>query len=266
MISDLVSNARTKSNLPETTYNDLEAVVRLVWRKLSQKLLLNQKCMGYLVRAYYSISPTRCYKDDSWWSADLKSNEKQILENFDMTRNQRPLKTSSALEASWKLLFLIIMYLLGKYYNTSDPLLNEKKGVCFSALYLKKKRNLLVFDHSHQQESYFPMLVQSFSGSTHSSSSSKVQAHILHQGVVARPYFEDNPFAQADNDPFINVFALEPSSEETSSGDVSIAEEYFQEPSSKDPNLVSSSPCVPPSKKDYDIQYQPLFEEHFEPL
>ncbi|GJZ61066.1 hypothetical protein Tco_0617203 [Tanacetum coccineum] len=29
--------------------------------------------MGYLARAYYSISPTRYYKDDSWWSADLKS-------------------------------------------------------------------------------------------------------------------------------------------------------------------------------------------------
>ncbi|GJU91489.1 hypothetical protein Tco_1303912, partial [Tanacetum coccineum] len=42
--------------------------------KLIQKLLLNQKCMGYLVRAYYSISPTKYYKDDSCWSADLKSN------------------------------------------------------------------------------------------------------------------------------------------------------------------------------------------------
>ncbi|GJX34118.1 hypothetical protein Tco_0245675 [Tanacetum coccineum] len=29
--------------------------------------------MGYLVRAYYSISPTRYYKDDSCWSVDLKS-------------------------------------------------------------------------------------------------------------------------------------------------------------------------------------------------
>ncbi|GJU09193.1 hypothetical protein Tco_1125623 [Tanacetum coccineum] len=29
--------------------------------------------MGYLVRAYYSISPSRYYKDDSCWSADLKS-------------------------------------------------------------------------------------------------------------------------------------------------------------------------------------------------
>ncbi|GJV14285.1 hypothetical protein Tco_1359608 [Tanacetum coccineum] len=42
--------------------------------KLIQKLLLNQKCMGYLVRAYYNISPTKYYKDDSCWSADLKSN------------------------------------------------------------------------------------------------------------------------------------------------------------------------------------------------
>ncbi|GJU59299.1 hypothetical protein Tco_1237065 [Tanacetum coccineum] len=29
--------------------------------------------MGYLVCACYSISPTRYYKDDSYWSADLKS-------------------------------------------------------------------------------------------------------------------------------------------------------------------------------------------------
>nr|GEV65657.1 reverse transcriptase domain-containing protein [Tanacetum cinerariifolium] len=41
--------------------------------KLIQKLLLNQKCLGYLVRAYYSISLTRYYKYDSCWSIDLKS-------------------------------------------------------------------------------------------------------------------------------------------------------------------------------------------------
>ncbi|GKC56224.1 retrovirus-related pol polyprotein from transposon TNT 1-94 [Tanacetum coccineum] len=33
--------------------------------------------MGYLVRAYYSISPTMYYKDDSCWSADLKSKTPQ---------------------------------------------------------------------------------------------------------------------------------------------------------------------------------------------
>ncbi|GKC08742.1 retrovirus-related pol polyprotein from transposon TNT 1-94, partial [Tanacetum coccineum] len=59
---------------------------------------------------------------------------------------------------------------------------------------------------------------------SHSPSSSEVQAPILHQGVAAGPTFEDNSFAQADNNPFVNVFALEPNSEESSSGDVSTAE------------------------------------------
>nr|GEU81012.1 zinc finger, CCHC-type, retrotransposon Gag domain protein [Tanacetum cinerariifolium] len=58
---------------------------------------------------------------------------------------------------------------------------------------------------------------------SHSPSSSKVQAPILHQGV-AGPTFKDNPFAHADNNSFINVFALEPSSEESSLGDVCTAE------------------------------------------
>ncbi|GJU33253.1 retrovirus-related pol polyprotein from transposon TNT 1-94 [Tanacetum coccineum] len=35
---------------------------------------------------------------------------------------------------------------------------------------------------------------------------------------------EDNPFAPVDNNPFVNVFALEPSSEASSFGDVSLAE------------------------------------------
>ncbi|GJW20787.1 retrovirus-related pol polyprotein from transposon TNT 1-94 [Tanacetum coccineum] len=58
---------------------------------------------------------------------------------------------------------------------------------------------------------------------SHSPSSSVVQPPISHQGVAAGPTIEDNPFAQADNDPFINVFAPEPSSNESLSGDVSSA-------------------------------------------
>ncbi|GJU51506.1 retrovirus-related pol polyprotein from transposon TNT 1-94 [Tanacetum coccineum] len=57
-------------------------------------------------------------------------------------------------------------------------------------------------------------------------SSSEVQAPVLHQGVAAGPTIEDNPYAQAEDDPFVNVFAPEPSSEESSSGDVSSAESY----------------------------------------
>ncbi|GKC64199.1 retrovirus-related pol polyprotein from transposon TNT 1-94 [Tanacetum coccineum] len=58
---------------------------------------------------------------------------------------------------------------------------------------------------------------------SHSPSFSKVQDLILHQGVAARPTFEDNPFVQDGNYLFVNVFAPEPSSKE-SSGDVSTAQ------------------------------------------
>ncbi|GKA21072.1 retrovirus-related pol polyprotein from transposon TNT 1-94 [Tanacetum coccineum] len=45
--------------------------------------------------------------------------------------------------------------------------------------------------------------------------------------VHVGPTFEDNPFAYADNDPFVNVFAPEPSFEESSSGDGIDFEESF---------------------------------------
>nr|GEZ58914.1 hypothetical protein [Tanacetum cinerariifolium] len=37
---------------------------------------------------------------------------------------------------------------------------------------------------------------------------------------AAGPTIKDNPFAQAEDNTFVNVFALEPSSEESSSGDL----------------------------------------------
>ncbi|GJY88383.1 retrovirus-related pol polyprotein from transposon TNT 1-94 [Tanacetum coccineum] len=56
---------------------------------------------------------------------------------------------ASFLNVKWRLLA-----------SLQAPFLKEKKGVRFSALYLQKKRNLLVFDHSHQQVSYFSMLIR----------------------------------------------------------------------------------------------------------
>ncbi|GKA24714.1 retrovirus-related pol polyprotein from transposon TNT 1-94 [Tanacetum coccineum] len=56
---------------------------------------------------------------------------------------------------------------------------------------------------------------------SHSPSSSALQSPSLHQGVAAdSTLIEDNPFAPVDNHPFINVFAPEPSSEASSSGDL----------------------------------------------
>nr|GEV71487.1 integrase, catalytic region, zinc finger, CCHC-type, peptidase aspartic, catalytic [Tanacetum cinerariifolium] len=61
-----------------------------------------------------------------------------------------------------------------------------------------------------------------------SSSSTALQSHSLHQGVAAESTFmKDNPVAPVDNNPFINVFALEPSSDASSSGDVSSTESTY---------------------------------------
>nr|GEU68112.1 hypothetical protein [Tanacetum cinerariifolium] len=60
------------------------------------------------------------------------------------------------------------------------------------------------------------------------SSSSAFQSHSLHQGVAAESTFmEDNHVAPVDYNPFINVFALEPSSDALSSGDVSSIESTY---------------------------------------
>ncbi|GJS35508.1 integrase, catalytic region, zinc finger, CCHC-type containing protein [Tanacetum coccineum] len=63
---------------------------------------------------------------------------------------------------------------------------------------------------------------------SHSPSSSALQSPSLHQGVAAEStLMKDNPFPPVDNDPFVNVFASEPSSEASSSGDLSSAESPY---------------------------------------
>nr|GEV08332.1 hypothetical protein [Tanacetum cinerariifolium] len=59
---------------------------------------------------------------------------------------------------------------------------------------------------------------------SHSPSFSEVQPPILHQGVAAGLIIEENPFAQAEDNPFVNVFDLEPSSKESSLRGVSSAD------------------------------------------
>nr|GEU34568.1 retrovirus-related Pol polyprotein from transposon TNT 1-94 [Tanacetum cinerariifolium] len=61
--------------------------------------------------------------------------------------------------------------------------------------------------------------------SSHSPSYLALQSLTVHQGVVAKStLMEDNPVTLIDNNPFINIFALEPSSDTSSFGDVSSAE------------------------------------------
>ncbi|GKE61028.1 hypothetical protein Tco_1511395 [Tanacetum coccineum] len=63
---------------------------------------------------------------------------------------------------------------------------------------------------------------------SHLPSFSALQSPSLHQGVVAEStLMENNPFALVDNDPFINVFTLEPSFEASSSRDLSSSESPY---------------------------------------
>nr|GEW82870.1 hypothetical protein [Tanacetum cinerariifolium] len=69
----------------------------------------------------------------------------------------------------------------------------------------------------------FTTIDQDAPSTSHSPSSLEVRPPISHQGLTVGPTIEDNPFAHAEDSPFINVFAPEPSSEESSLGDVSLA-------------------------------------------
>nr|GFA34408.1 hypothetical protein [Tanacetum cinerariifolium] len=61
-----------------------------------------------------------------------------------------------------------------------------------------------------------------------SPSSSALKSHSLHPDVVAEPHFmEDHNVAPVDNNPFVNVFAPEPHSEASSSGDISSTESQY---------------------------------------
>nr|GEU33170.1 copia protein [Tanacetum cinerariifolium] len=63
-----------------------------------------------------------------------------------------------------------------------------------------------------------------------SPSSSALQSHSLHQGIPAEPnYMEDHIVAPVDNNPFVNVFAPEPHSKASSSGDISSTESTYMD-------------------------------------
>nr|GEY99079.1 retrovirus-related Pol polyprotein from transposon TNT 1-94 [Tanacetum cinerariifolium] len=129
----------------------------------------------------------------------------------------------------------------------------------------------------------------------HSPSSPALQSPCSHHDVAARSTsIEDNPLALVDNDPFINVFALKPSSEAltfenkrllllvTPNIDLSFTlvitkphtsctgpTPSFMMPgqisSGLVPNLVPVVPYVPPTNKELEILFQPMFDEYLEP-
>ncbi|GJR14231.1 retrovirus-related pol polyprotein from transposon TNT 1-94 [Tanacetum coccineum] len=57
---------------------------------------------------------------------------------------------------------------------------------------------------------------------SHSPSSSAHQSSSVHHGVATKHFFEVNPFAATEHEPFVNVFAPDPNSEASSSGTITI--------------------------------------------
>ncbi|GJT98211.1 hypothetical protein Tco_1093729 [Tanacetum coccineum] len=124
-------------------------------------------------------------------------------------------------------------------------LLKEKIGVRFSALYLRKKRNLLVYDHSYQQlvdqrlvqnlvssSPYVPpskkdydiilsstIIVQDVPSVSTYPTTQVIQFLVIHQGVKEQIQGIQND--QFDNEPLLHNLTPDPSSEESSSrGDI----------------------------------------------
>ncbi|GJW47498.1 hypothetical protein Tco_0079144, partial [Tanacetum coccineum] len=107
--------------------------------------------------------------------------------------------------------------------------LKEKKGVCFSALYLQKKRNLLVFDHSYSHDSCF---------------------------------FHARSVIKWINVPWI-VFHMAPEHISPGLGHQLMTPGIIS--SGLVPQPPSPTPNVPPTKNDWDSVFCPMFDEYFNP-
>nr|GEU77897.1 retrovirus-related Pol polyprotein from transposon TNT 1-94 [Tanacetum cinerariifolium] len=80
---------------------------------------------------------------------------------------------------------------------------------------------------------------------SHSLSSSELQSPCLHQGIAAEyTLIDENPFGPVDNDPFLNIFALEPSSASSSSGDAGMQDEIHELDRLQVWELVPQPDCV----------------------
>ncbi|GJU55172.1 putative ribonuclease H-like domain-containing protein [Tanacetum coccineum] len=81
-------------------------------------------------------------------------------------------------------------------------------------------------------DEYFDQSTDNAPSTSHSLSSSQVHPPVFPQGVAAGPTIEDTSITQADLHPLVNPVAGEPSSAQSTSGDVSLAE----------PNQVNQPP------------------------
>ncbi|GKC12563.1 hypothetical protein Tco_1009345 [Tanacetum coccineum] len=77
-----MADAATATTLPAQQKDNATSTCHTPDVKPAAMQRYNKKCIGYLVHAYYNISPTRYYKDDPCWSADLKSKTTEDIINI----------------------------------------------------------------------------------------------------------------------------------------------------------------------------------------
>ncbi|GJT38983.1 integrase, catalytic region, zinc finger, CCHC-type containing protein [Tanacetum coccineum] len=138
-----------------------------------------------------------------------RENDNEYLENYNQTLDNRE--------------YSLVMHLAGKGIEstTKEPDVLWKLFTCNS---MSSVQLILVPVNSAGTPS-FTTIDQDAPSVSLSPSSSALQSPSSHQGVAAgSTIIEDNPFTPVDNDPFLNVFALELSSEASSSRDVRLAE------------------------------------------
>ncbi|GKA91446.1 retrovirus-related pol polyprotein from transposon TNT 1-94 [Tanacetum coccineum] len=100
-----------------------------------------------------------------------------------------------------------------------------EKLMAWSGMDMKMAKKLLSLNFMFLDFGDLPYHLQDAPSISLSPSSLALQSPSSHQGVAAgSTIIKDNPFTHVDNDPFLNVFALEPSSEASSSKDVRLAE------------------------------------------
>ncbi|GJZ65531.1 hypothetical protein Tco_0622227 [Tanacetum coccineum] len=93
--------------------------------------------MGYLVRAYYCISPTWYYKDDSCWSVDLKS---KATEDIISVRSFLEALILNHYVLVRKILFLALGWHLEEIHVTWAYLEKKRTRLRFYTKYLEEPR------------------------------------------------------------------------------------------------------------------------------
>nr|GEV01179.1 retrovirus-related Pol polyprotein from transposon TNT 1-94 [Tanacetum cinerariifolium] len=156
------------------------------------------------------------------------------LQNGIVERRNRTLveATRTMLIFSKALMFLWEEIIATAYYTQNRSLIHTHHNKTTYDLVDNKKPDLTFLFQVYVTSAGTPSsttIDQDAPSPSYLPSPSKVQPPISNKGVaVGSTTIKENPFAPVDNDPFINIFALEPISEASSFGDANMQDEIHK--------------------------------------